>query len=153
MKYIKRMNESNDQMQKVVVYYACFNGGDGSVSLRWYLDGDTASEEEESQSEGWGEDCTGSVETFVGSDIHKQAVRNENMIKNSPERKLIDKMKSASEDELMDLLDNYFMSFNNNKDGVHLIRYKKEGARDSLISLCRNADTLALRRAIRNYKF
>lgn len=63
-------------MKKIEIYYALFNGGDGSVHLRWYLDGETASAEEESQSEGWGEDCTGSVETFEGSDIHQMAIKN-----------------------------------------------------------------------------
>jgi hypothetical protein len=64
-------------MKKIVIYYACFNGGDGSVHLRWYLDGNKASDEEENQNEGWGEDCTGSVETFEGSDIHLEAIKNE----------------------------------------------------------------------------
>ena len=125
MKHIKKINESNNGLQKVVVYYACFNGGDGSVSLRWYLDGDIASEEEESQSEGWGEDCTGHVETFVGSDIHRQAVENDQKIKNNPDRILVNKLKTASEDELLDLLDEYFSSFNNNRDGVNRIRMNR----------------------------
>jgi hypothetical protein len=66
-------------MDKVKVWYACGNGGDGSVYLRWFLSQEKASKWEKSQDEGWGEDCTGSVETFVGSDIHQQAARNEKM--------------------------------------------------------------------------
>ena len=82
MKHINKFNEEFNPeaehfLQKVVVYYGCFGGGDGSVHLKWYLDADTASNEEESQDEGWGEDCTGSVETFIGSDIHKEAVEND----------------------------------------------------------------------------
>lgn len=63
-------------MAKIIVYYACFNGGDGSVYLRWYLTQEQATNKEENQEEGWSEDCTGSVETFEGSDIHKKAVEN-----------------------------------------------------------------------------
>ena len=64
-------------MKKVIVYYACGNGGDGSVYLKWFLSNEKASEWEENQDESWGEDCTGSVETFEGSDIHIEAVQNE----------------------------------------------------------------------------
>jgi hypothetical protein len=64
-------------MEKVKVYYACGNGGDGSVYLKWFLTQDKASDWEEAQYEGWGEDCTGNVETFIGSDIHTEAVENE----------------------------------------------------------------------------
>lgn len=63
-------------LRKIVVYYACMNGGDGSVSVQWYLTSSAAKHSEESQDEGWGEDCTGSVETFKGSDIHNKAIEN-----------------------------------------------------------------------------
>lgn len=64
-------------LKKVTIYYACLNGGDGSVSVRWYLTPERAELEEENQDEGWGEDCTGSAETFEGSDIHLKAIENE----------------------------------------------------------------------------
>lgn len=60
-------------MEKITIYYACGNGGDGSVYLKWFQTQDAASDWEENQYE-WGEDCTGSVETFVGSDIHKKSL-------------------------------------------------------------------------------
>lgn len=63
-------------MTKVKVYYACMNNGDGSVSLKWFLTSEHAEKCEEEQSEGWGEDCTGSVETFKGSDIYTSAEAN-----------------------------------------------------------------------------
>lgn len=63
-------------MKKVEVSYACINGGDGSVSLRWFLEPHHAEKEESKEDEGWGEDCTGSVETFEGSNIHKEAKEN-----------------------------------------------------------------------------
>lgn len=34
---------------KVDVFGACFNGGDGSVSIRWYLSEEKADEAEEAQ--------------------------------------------------------------------------------------------------------
>jgi hypothetical protein len=66
----------NTPLEKVDVYYACMNGGDGSVSVRWYLTWEEAVEAEENQSEGWGEPCDGHAETFVGSNIYKLAKRN-----------------------------------------------------------------------------
>lgn len=64
-------------MKKITLYYAFFNGGDGSVSIDWYLTAEQASKEEEEQDEGWGEDCTSSVETFENSDIHLEAMKND----------------------------------------------------------------------------
>jgi len=72
-------------MKKITLYYACFNGGDGSVSLDWYLSQEDASKQEDLQEEGWGEDCTGSVETFEGSNIHKQALENYKSLVNEEE--------------------------------------------------------------------
>ena len=66
----------NTPLEKVVVYYACMNGGDGSVSLEWYLTDEEAEAAEDNQDEGWGEHCNGSVETFIGSDIYKRAKNN-----------------------------------------------------------------------------
>lgn len=63
-------------MEKVTVWYSPVNGGDGSVGLRWFLTAEEAEYDQENQYEGWGEDCSGSVETFVGSDIHQEAVEN-----------------------------------------------------------------------------
>jgi len=66
----------NTPLEKVEVYYACMNCGDGSVAVRWYLTWEEAVAAEENQSEGWGEPCDGSVETFIGSNIYKAAKRN-----------------------------------------------------------------------------
>ena len=62
-------------MKKVNVYYACINCGDGSVSLDWFLTYEEAKTAENEQMEGWAEDCTGMVETFEGSNIHKEALK------------------------------------------------------------------------------
>lgn len=62
-------------MEKTVVYYSIHNAGDGSSYLRWYLTQEEASADQENQPEGYAEDCSGSVETFIGSDIHKEAIK------------------------------------------------------------------------------
>lgn len=61
-------------MEKTIVYYSIRNAGDGSTYLRWFLTQEEASNDQENQDEGFAEDCSGSVETFVGADIHREAV-------------------------------------------------------------------------------
>ena len=63
-------------LTKVVVWYSIQNGGDGSAYPYWFLTEDHAERDQEDMDEGWGESCTGSVETFEGSDIHKKAIEN-----------------------------------------------------------------------------
>ena len=63
-------------MEKIVVHYGLFNDGAGAAYIRWYLTEEEAENAEEAQDEGWGEPCNGSVETFVGSDIHQKAIKN-----------------------------------------------------------------------------
>lgn len=60
----------------VEVWYSIQNGGDGSAYPKWFLTEDDAENDQENLDEGWGESCTGSVETFVGSDIYDEAVEN-----------------------------------------------------------------------------
>lgn len=61
-------------MKKIVVWYSIQNGGDGSAYPNWFLTEELAEEDQDNMYEGWGESCTGSVETFEGSDIHQEAV-------------------------------------------------------------------------------
>ena len=63
-------------MNSVKIYGAFISGGDGSVAIRWFLTHDQAETAEESQSEGWGERCVTSIETFENSSTHKRAVEN-----------------------------------------------------------------------------
>jgi len=63
-------------MKKIVVWYSIQNGGDGSAYPDWFLSEDAAKKDQEEMDEGWGEPCYGSVETFIGSNIHKEASRN-----------------------------------------------------------------------------
>ena len=62
--------------RKIRIWYSPQNGGDGSVYLNWFLSSDEAEKDQDNMDEGWGEDCSGSVETFIGSDIHQEAVAN-----------------------------------------------------------------------------
>ena len=52
------------------------NGGDGSASNQWYLTKEEAIYYQSLDPEGWEEECVETVETFIGSRIHKEAVRN-----------------------------------------------------------------------------
>jgi hypothetical protein len=61
-------------LERVVVHYSVQNGGDGSAYPAWFLTGEDAEFDQSNMSEGWGEDCSGSVETFIGSDIHRAAL-------------------------------------------------------------------------------
>lgn len=60
---------------KTVVWYSIQNGGDGSAYPAWFLTLEDAEKDQDDADEGWGESCTGSVETFIGSDIHESAVQ------------------------------------------------------------------------------
>lgn len=62
------------QLEKVVVWYSIQSGGDGSAYPSWFLTEAQAEGDQDDMEEGWGESCTGSVETYVGSDIHTEAV-------------------------------------------------------------------------------
>ena len=63
-------------MEIVNVTSSIQNGGDGSAYNVWFLTEDEAVYDQENQYEGWGEDCTETVETFVGSNIHREAISN-----------------------------------------------------------------------------
>jgi hypothetical protein len=64
------------QLEKVVVWYSIQNGGDGSAFPSWFLTEAQAEKDQDDMAEGWGEPCTGSVETFIGSDIYNEALAN-----------------------------------------------------------------------------
>jgi len=73
-------------LKRITIWFSIANGGDGSAHPRWFLTEEAAEDDQESDDEGWGESCTGSVETFEGSDIHKRAVINEENYKSKPPR-------------------------------------------------------------------
>lgn len=62
-------------MEKTKVWYMIQDNGDGSAGLRWFLTKEAAEkcEEDEKKWGGFAEETVDSVETFVGSDIHKEA--------------------------------------------------------------------------------
>ena len=63
-------------MIKTEVWYSIQNGGDGSAYPMWFLTREEAEYDQAHLYDGWGEDCSGSVETFEGSDIYKDAINN-----------------------------------------------------------------------------
>lgn len=63
-------------MNKITLFYSIKNCGDGSARLEWFLTRDAAKTHQDNM-EGWSERCMGSVETFEGSDIHKEALSND----------------------------------------------------------------------------
>ena len=62
-------------MKKIKIWYSIQNGGDGSAYPHWFLDEEAEDKDQQEMDEGWGELCIGSVETFIGSDIHKEATK------------------------------------------------------------------------------
>lgn len=68
-------------MTKVTVWCCIQDGADGSAYPMWFLTKDIAKEFELYQHKeyggGFAEPCISAVETFEGSNIHKQAVGNE----------------------------------------------------------------------------
>lgn len=60
-------------MQETKVYYSIQNGGDGSAYPKYFLTQAEADNDQETMDEGWGEPCTGMIETYVGSNIHRRA--------------------------------------------------------------------------------
>lgn len=69
-------------LKKTTVWYSIQNGGDGSAYPKWFLTSKDAERDQEQMDEGWGEDCSGSVQTYEGSDIHKEGKKNSEEMKN-----------------------------------------------------------------------
>lgn len=63
-------------MEKIVIWYSIQNCGDGSAYPAWFLTEEESEYDQDNAYEGWGECCNGHVETFVGSDIHEEAINN-----------------------------------------------------------------------------
>ncbi len=64
------------------LWYSIGNGGDGSAYLRWFKTKESASLDQDNMSEGWGEPCYGSIDSFVGSKEYVEAEKNEIAIEN-----------------------------------------------------------------------
>ena len=66
-------------MIKTVIWFSVSDGGDGSAYPRWFLteeDARTHQEKQNEDGEGFTETCIGSIETFEGSDCHRDATIN-----------------------------------------------------------------------------
>ncbi len=68
-------------MRKIVIWYSVSNGGDGSAYPRWFLTEEDSELDQKRMYEGWGECCNGSIETFVDSDVHRDAIINSEELK------------------------------------------------------------------------
>jgi hypothetical protein len=64
-------------MKIIKLWYSIRNHGDGSAYPHWFGSATTANKDQDLQSEGWGESCTGSIQSFEGSDEHKSAIEND----------------------------------------------------------------------------
>lgn len=63
-------------MKLIKLYYSPHNNGDGSVSLTWFLTEADARYDQDHLDEGWGEDCSGKIDSYEGSAQHKKAIEN-----------------------------------------------------------------------------
>lgn len=64
-------------MKIITLWYSIRNHGDGSAYPHWFGSAATADKDQDLQEEGWGESCTGSIQSFEGSDEHKSALEND----------------------------------------------------------------------------
>lgn len=65
-KLIKPKKVKRSKLKKVTIYGNCIDGGDGSCYMGWFLNADEAAEANLNC------ECE-SVETYIGSNIHKEA--------------------------------------------------------------------------------
>ena len=63
-------------MNKIDVWCSLENDGCGAAFPMWFLTQSEADLYQENLDEGWGEPCIERVETFVGSNVHREAVEN-----------------------------------------------------------------------------
>lgn len=70
MKHLNKFNE-NHESNKVVVYCRAYDAGDGYVGDRWFMTEEEAWDIEE------GEPNVMRVETYIGSNAHNAALKNE----------------------------------------------------------------------------
>jgi hypothetical protein len=63
-------------MTPITLYGSIVNCGDGSASISWFLTEEEAEYDQENASEGWGETCIETVESYEGSYTHQEALRN-----------------------------------------------------------------------------
>lgn len=63
-------------MEEVCIYASILNSGDGGIFIRWYLTEEEANKSQE-EDEGWcGTYNVEDVQTFVGSNVYNEAIKN-----------------------------------------------------------------------------
>jgi len=63
-------------LQPVTVCGSMHDCGDGSVSIHWFMTEEEATYDQEHLSQGWGEPCTETVQTYEGSKVWFEALDN-----------------------------------------------------------------------------
>jgi len=71
----KASGKSGGPLSPTVVWGSIRNMGDGSAAVTWFTSSEDAEWDQDNQSEGWGESCVTRVQTYVGSNVHEQAVK------------------------------------------------------------------------------
>lgn len=64
-------------LQPIKLYYSVQNGGDGSACPIFFLSKESADKHQEMMSEGWGEPCTGEIDSYEGSTTYMEAIDSE----------------------------------------------------------------------------
>jgi len=68
------IKELGKKWKKIKIYYVITNAGDGSAYLNWFSKEADAKKYEDAEFEGFSESTIGSIETFVGSNVYKEAL-------------------------------------------------------------------------------
>jgi hypothetical protein len=59
-------------MKPIRIWYSIQNDGAGACYLSYFPTEEEAELDQETMDEGWGEPCYGSIDTYEGSDTHKE---------------------------------------------------------------------------------
>lgn len=73
MSVISIYGAQDSEMSLVTIWGSPTNMGDGSVAVYFFLNENEAKRHQSNMEDGWGEDCSFPVETYVGSNVHKGA--------------------------------------------------------------------------------
>lgn len=65
-------NGTQEDIEKVNIYFSIKNAGDGSAYLNWFSSEEEAIEDQKNNKEDWFEPCYGKVETYIDSDIYNK---------------------------------------------------------------------------------
>ncbi len=61
-------------IKTIKIWYSIQNGGDGSAYLGYFFNEFAAQHDQDDMDQPWGETCIGSIDTYEGSDTHKEMI-------------------------------------------------------------------------------